>query len=92
MWAVVVSSSPSVEKVHPRCGLFPLFFVKLIRSLLARLTSPTRFSGNADPKNMNKMMTQNMTNMVPMMVVGGVINAVFAGFVTIRVPFPLTLR
>jgi len=45
-----------------------------------------------DPANMNQMMMGNVTNMVPMFVVGGIINSVFAGFVTIRVPFPLTLR
>jgi hypothetical protein len=45
-----------------------------------------------DPKNMSSMMMGNMTNMVPMMVVGAIINMVFAGFVIIRVPFPLTIR
>ena len=45
-----------------------------------------------DPKNMNQMMMGNVTNMVPMIVVGGIINSVFAGFVAIRVPFPLTIR
>lgn len=41
---------------------------------------------------MNQMMMGNVTNMVPMIVVGGIINSVFAGFVAIRVPFPLTIR
>jgi len=31
---------------------------------------------------MNQMMMGNVTNMVPMFVVGGIINSVFAGFVT----------
>lgn len=45
-----------------------------------------------DPKNMTQMMQGNMLNMIPMVVVGAIINSVFAGFVTIRVPFPLTIR
>lgn len=45
-----------------------------------------------DPSQMNNMMMGSMSNMVSMMVVGAIINQVFSGFVTIRVPFPLTLR
>jgi len=45
-----------------------------------------------DPSQMQNMMMGSMSNMISMMVVGAIINAVFSGFVTIRVPFPLTLR
>jgi len=45
-----------------------------------------------DPKNMNQMMMGNMSNMIPMIGVGYIINLFFAGFVAIRVPFPLTIR
>lgn len=45
-----------------------------------------------DPAQMQTMMMGSMTNMVPMVVIGGIINSVFAGFVAIKVPFPLTLR
>eukprot|EP00035_Acanthoeca_spectabilis_P022324 m.443101 g.443101 ORF g.443101 m.443101 type:complete len:254 (-) comp18922_c0_seq1:84-845(-) len=46
----------------------------------------------SDPAQMNNMMMGSLSNMVPMMLVGGIINSVFSGFVMIRVPFPLTLR
>jgi len=45
-----------------------------------------------DPSMMTEMVKGNMTSMVPMMVVGGWINWHFSGFVTTKVPFPLTLR
>lgn len=46
----------------------------------------------SDPSQMQNMMMGSMSNMVSMMVVGAIINQVFSGFVTIRVPFPLTIR
>jgi len=46
----------------------------------------------SDPSQMQNMMMGQSINMVPMVVIGGIIHAVFAGFVTIRVPFPLTMR
>lgn len=46
----------------------------------------------SDPAQMNNMMMGSLSNMLPMMLVGGIINSVFSGFVMIRVPFPLTLR
>eukprot|EP00041_Stephanoeca_diplocostata_P019824 m.431578 g.431578 ORF g.431578 m.431578 type:complete len:256 (-) comp21405_c0_seq4:2849-3616(-) len=45
-----------------------------------------------DPSQMNNMMMGSMTNMIPMVVIAGIINSVFSGFVMIKVPFPLTLR
>jgi len=44
-----------------------------------------------DPSMMQDMLKGQFVNMIPMIVVGQIINTVFSGFVTIRVPFPLSL-
>ncbi|XP_066248356.1 ER membrane protein complex subunit 3 [Euwallacea similis] len=45
-----------------------------------------------DPSMMTDMVKGNLTNVLPMIVVGGWINWMFSGFITTKVPFPLTLR
>merc|ERR1719481_142272 len=45
-----------------------------------------------DPNMMVEMVKGQLTNVLPMIAIGGWINWHFSGFVTTKVPFPLTLR
>jgi uncharacterized membrane protein (DUF106 family) len=57
-----------------------------------RIEKQTTQANALDPSMISEMLKGNMLNMIPMIFIGGWINWTFSGFVTTKVPFPLTLR
>ncbi len=62
----------------------------VLKEKLSRAAPPP--NPMTDPSMMTDMLKGNLTNVLPMIVIGGWINWHFSGFVTTKVPFPLTLR
>lgn len=59
---------------------------------LTQKRAPVNQNMMTDPSMMSEMLKGNVTNVLPMIIIGGWINWMFSGFITTRVPFPLTLR
>lgn len=59
---------------------------------LTQKRPPVNQNMMTDPSMMSEMLKGNITNVLPMIVIGGWINWMFSGFITTKVPFPLTLR
>ena len=57
-----------------------------------RRTAPNPLNAMGDPGMAMEMLKGTVTNVLPMILIGGWINLTFAGFIATKVPFPLTLK
>lgn len=68
------------------------FFNNEENGYLTQKRSPVTQNVMTDPSMMTDMLKGNITNVLPMIIIGGWINWMFSGFIATKVPFPLTLR
>ncbi|XP_018326998.1 ER membrane protein complex subunit 3-like [Agrilus planipennis] len=59
---------------------------------LTQKRAPVNQNMMTDPTMITDMLKGNITNVLPMIIIGGWINWMLSGFITTKVPFPLTLR